>query len=230
MATGSVAKPRDVNAKEKLRSWKREDWSRTKHVTTVPAGPRWKSVVGRTVFDLDTEELIEDIVIDNGICEDEYCYDILSSENGRGRNIKTILKYRQKDSPDICEVYSPPRIVPEGVKLGLKPGFSLDFTVLRPDGNPWNFSIKRHRDEAVQMVLELEPYMLIGSPPCTMFSILQNGNKHRHTPEAWKQMMAKAEIHLNFCLTLYELQRRGGADISCTSIRRQRLHGVYQRL
>ena len=97
--------------------------------------------------------------------------------------------------PDVAEVYSPPRIVPEGTKNCLKPVFSLDLTVNRPDGNPWTSSIKRHRDEVVQLVLELEPCMIIGSPPCTLFSILQNGHRHR--------------LHINLGLTLYELQRRG---------------------
>ena len=72
------------------------------------------------------------------------------------------------------------------------------------------FSRKRHRDEVVQKVLDEEPFMLVGSPPCTMFSILQNGNRHRHTPAAWAEMMKKAEVHIQFCITLYEIQRRAG--------------------
>ena len=126
------------------------------------------------------------------------------------RNIKTILKFRIKTSSDVCEIYSPPRIVPEAEKPGLTPGFSLDLTVNRSEGYPFNFSIKRHRDEAVQMVLDYKPYFHIGNPPCTMFRILQNGNRWRHTPEAWTLMIGEAEVHMNLCLQLYEWQRRGG--------------------
>ena len=96
--------------------------------------------------------------------------------------------------PDVCEVYSPPRIVPEATELGLKPGLSLDIRVDRSDGQPWNFSLKEHRDEVVERVLSEEPMMIIGSPPWTMFSILQNGNRWRHTPAAWNIMIDTAHV------------------------------------
>ena len=60
------------------------------------------------------------------------------------------------------------------------------------------------------MVVQDEPYCLIGSPPCTMFSILQNGNKWRHTEKDWQRKLDEAEVHIKFCLSLYEIQRRAG--------------------
>ena len=50
----------------------------------------------------------------------------------------------------------------------MKAGFSLDLTVRRRDGKNWDFSLKAMRDEATQMVIDDEPFMLVGSPPCTM--------------------------------------------------------------
>ena len=110
----------------------------------------------------------------------------------------------------MCEVYSPPRIVAEAARCGLRPGFSLDLTVERKDGDQWDFSRKKHRAEATRMVLQDEPYCLIGSPPCTMFSVLQNGNRWRFTKKDWQQKLDKAEVHIRFCLQLYEIQRRAG--------------------
>ena len=102
-------------------------------------------------------------------------------------DIRTELMYKAEDRPDVCEVYSPPRIVEEATKLGLRPGFSLDLTVNRDDGTPWDFNIRRHRDEVVKRVIAEEPFCLIGSPPCTMFSCLQNGNKWRFSDKEWSQ-------------------------------------------
>lgn len=141
-------------------------------MTTAPSGPEWQDVEKRVVYDLDTDEMIEDIVIDQKLNEDEYHYQISSvASPDTGRNIRTVLTFRAS-KPDVSEVYSPPRIVAEAARQGLKPGFSLDLTVQREDGDQWDFSRKRHRDEATRMVVQDEPHCLIGSPPCTMFSVL----------------------------------------------------------
>ena len=159
----------------------REDMRQTHHVTTTPSGPEWSSVVRRKVVDIDSEELLEDISVDPDLHEDEYRYDLGNIQ----RNIRTELTYRER--PDVSEVYSPPRITAEAAKMGMKPGFSLDLTVTRSDGEAWDFTRKRHRDEATRMVVESEPFGLIGTPACTIFSILQNGNRHRYSQREWKE-------------------------------------------
>ena len=85
-----MAKPSGAEAKESFRSWKREDLCRSKHVTTVPTGPPWKSVIRRTVYDLNTDEMIEDVQIDHSQNESEYQYDISVLESGGElrRNLK----------------------------------------------------------------------------------------------------------------------------------------------
>ena len=215
--TGPQAKPEGRHHRRQWRaskqgpqSWMREDRWTSAHVTTAPSGPEWKDVEKRVVYDLDTDEMIEDIVIDQKLNEDEYHYQISSvASPDTGRNIRTVLTFRAS-KPDVSEVYSPPRIVAEAARQGLKPGFSLDLTVQREDGDQWDFSRKRHRDEATRMVVQDEPYCLIGSPPCTMFSVLQNGNRWRFTESDWNRKLAEAEVHIEFCLTLYEIQRRAG--------------------
>ena len=194
----------------KIASWERTDHWRSAHVTTAPAGPAWEDVTRRKVYDMDTEEMIEDVEIAKGSDEADYQYEISSIEGSeKFRNIRTVLTYRAGKS-DVCEVYSPPRIVEEAARQGMRPGFSLDLTVQRKDEDAWDFSRKRHRDEATRMVVEDEPFCLIGSPPCTMFSILQNGNKWRFTKRYWDKKLQDAEVPIHFCLTLYEIQRRAG--------------------
>ena len=211
--TGPKAKPltgnRNKEVKLKNSTWERLDWWCTHNVTTTAAGPKWQNVHRRKVYDMDTNELIEDVSVEHDFEEKEYQYVLsVNEDTKKPRNLRTILEHRSP--PDVCEVYSPPRITAEANKSGLKGGFAFDLTVKRPDGKPWDFSIKANRDEAVRKVINEEPLFVIGSPPCTMFSILQNGNKHRHSPAAWQAKLDAAEVHIKFCLTLYEIQRRAG--------------------
>ncbi len=75
----------------------------------------------------------------------------------------------------VSEIYPPPRVTAE-IKRGrhahLVPGFAFDLTVDDPDdGQPWDFSIREKRVKARAKFKEQKPYMLIGSPACTAFSL-----------------------------------------------------------
>ena len=87
---------------------------------------------------------------------------------------------------DITEVYSPERVNDVARKYGLSPGSSMDLT------NGWDFSKKEHRQAAWNNIETEEPYVLIGSPPCTLFSLLQelniNNNMHK---ESWMENFEK---------------------------------------
>ena len=111
----------------------------------------------------------------------------------------------------IAEVYSPPRITAEGKAMGLKCGFAFDVTVPDKDGYVWDFTKRSCRKRAWQKLREECPYMLVGSPPCTAFSIIQNLNAR--TPEGKAKVeaaKAKATIHLQFCAVMYQGQLRNG--------------------
>ena len=80
---------------------------------------------------------------------------------------------------DISEVFSPPRVVMQGMKIGLRAGSSMDLLT------GWNFELKVDRDRALRQIEEEERMLVIGSPPCTYFSELQELNKHnqRHNED-----------------------------------------------
>ena len=110
---------------------------------------------------------------------------------------------------DITEVFSPARVNQLATKFGLVPGNSLDLT----DG--WDFEIPAHRQKAWQLVKETAPFVVIGSPPCTMFSNLQQLNLHIHRNDpAWlrnfEEQKAKARGHIDFCIMLYRYQLKMG--------------------
>ena len=108
---------------------------------------------------------------------------------------------------DITEVYSPERVVKACRGQNLVPGTSMDLT------NGWDFTKKEDRDRAVVRVNQEKPNLLIGSPPCTLFSIIQNLNLEIRD-DAWRQRFYEAREdaikHINFCVKLYRLQASQG--------------------
>ena len=110
---------------------------------------------------------------------------------------------------DVMEVHSPVRVAAICSKFGLTPGVSLDLK------NGWDFDKAADRREAVRKVLEDKPSLLIGSPPCTWFSMLQELNiaKYRDNPEwqaKYQLELEKAIRHVKFCCQLYRLQMKDG--------------------
>ena len=75
---------------------------------------------------------------------------------------------------DITEVYSPEKVAPVTKEFGLVSGSSMDLT------NRWDFECEDHKRLAWKRVREESLYLLIGSPPCTYFSVLQELNKAVH--------------------------------------------------
>ena len=73
---------------------------------------------------------------------------------------------------DIMEVYSPPRVTQGARKIGLNDGLAMDLT------NGWDFRNLVDRELAEKYIDENEPWLVIGSPMCKMFSVLQNLNKN----------------------------------------------------
>ena len=70
--------------------------------------------------------------------------------------------------------------------------------------NGWNLSINENKARAFQIIHASDPPLVIGSPPCTKFSIIQGLNTclHRIDP-AWLKIfheeVAKASGHIKLC-------------------------------
>ena len=112
---------------------------------------------------------------------------------------------------DVAEIYSPPRVTSLAEKYGMLPGFALDITVTDPDdGLPWNFDKLSKRKKAIQLIKTQSPKLLIGSPMCTAFSIIQGLNKGRMRPENWDKMRKHGKKHLKFACELYKIQHSAG--------------------
>ena len=80
---------------------------------------------------------------------------------------------------DITEVYSPERVTKLFREYGLTPGDSFDLR----DG--YDLSDERTQALVISRIKKSQPSMVVGSPPCTMFSRLQQLNLHVHG-DSWK--------------------------------------------
>ena len=111
---------------------------------------------------------------------------------------------------DVMEVYSPKRFTEAAAKLKLKPGFAVDLCETKPDGTNWDLNKPEDVQLVHQLVDEEEPKLLTGSPPCHMFSVLQNISWRKISPEIRNKRMDEALHHLHTSCDLYRKQYDAG--------------------
>lgn len=111
---------------------------------------------------------------------------------------------------DVMEVYSPKRFTEAAAKLKLKPGFAVDLCETKPDCTNWDLNKPEDVQLVHQLVDEEEPKLLTGSPPCHMFSVLQNISWRKISPEIRNKRMDEALHHLHTSCDLYRKQYDAG--------------------
>ena len=57
-----------------------------------------------------------------------------------------------------------------------------------------------------QLIRKTEPYCIIGSPPCTPFSPLQEISRSKRDPKVMAEELRMGKAHIKFCLELYAMQ------------------------
>ena len=103
----------------------------------------------------------------------------------------------------VSEVYSPPRVTQQAGRCNLKAGWSFDLTQNDPsDNKPWDFNVQSKRERAKQIIEVEKPFLLIGSPPCTPFSVLFANNVNRMNPDIVRKKIKEGLAHLKFCIEL----------------------------
>ena len=106
---------------------------------------------------------------------------------------------------DIAEIYSMPRITTTASQRGLNAGWSMDVR------NGWDFNDPKQRARAIDTLETTKPLLLVGSPPCTMFStIMRLWNIKKMAPEVLKARMKEAILHVTFAVKLYRIQMASG--------------------
>ena len=85
----------------------------------------------------------------------------------------------------------------------MTPGSSMEFLA------GWDFTKIKHRTAAWKQVKTEDPYVIVGSPPCTMASLFQELSIANNQPkEGWmeefERKKAEAINHIIFCCLLYK--------------------------
>jgi len=109
----------------------------------------------------------------------------------------------------VVEVFSPPRIAARARERGLSGGWSLDWMHTCPvTGMKWDLSQEHTQKRAMGMLRRDKPKLVVCSPPCTMFSMLQflTGDPKLRCPVKY----AEALKLLNFAVRVCEEQRKAG--------------------
>jgi hypothetical protein len=120
-------------------------------------------------------------------------------------------KFAYRSAPaKISELYSPPRVTALLPKLGLVAGSTFDLCA-DVAGVAWDFTRPDDRRRALERIRAEEPFLVVGSPPCTMFSRLQlNLNAKKMGKEVWEKRRREAEVLLVFAAVVYKLQVQAG--------------------
>ena len=77
----------------------------------------------------------------------------------------------------------------------------------------WDFSKSADRQKAIQQIREQMPFLVVGSPPCTLVLIFQGLNGDR-LGAAWAEKSEErkkdAIRHMDFCAAICKLQSASG--------------------
>ena len=116
----------------------------------------------------------------------------------------------QMSAVDIMEIYSSKRFTALAERYKLRPGFAVDLNEMKEDGTYWDLNKPEDIQEVHDIVDRDEPVLLTGSPPCHMFSQLQNLNWKNMAPDVRRKKMDEAIHHLHTSVELYVKQHRAG--------------------
>ena len=84
----------------------------------------------------------------------------------------------------VTEIFSPPRVAQHAARFpsyGVLPGGAYDLRP-GPDGRSWDFDKEEDRLECERRIDAAQPFLLIGCPPCTDWSIFNRNLNHCRMP------------------------------------------------
>lgn len=108
--------------------------------------------------------------------------------------------------PKAYQIYSRPKVTAEMRKQGYVDGKNFD---IKEDAR-WDFCRGGSRQELRDIITHEPPNIIICSPPCTFFSILQGLSVRDETNAEYRRAKAVAILHINFCMELCRTQVKEG--------------------
>jgi len=117
------------------------------------------------------------------------------------RNVKPKLQaLHQRYAYDVVEIFSPPRVCERARKKGLEGGYSLDILSDDPiTGRRWDLTKDSDLGAFRKMRKESRARLLIASPPCRLFSSLQNLRKTAIPQDEWAEAVRMLRVGIEAC-------------------------------
>ena len=111
---------------------------------------------------------------------------------------------------EVAEVHSPPRVTQVARQMVFGAVWSLDITTCDGDGKAWDSNDVEMRKRAARRVLGDEPLLLVGSPMCIAFGVMNRINYIKMDKEEVAHRLEHGRRHLSFCAKLYAMHWRAG--------------------
>ena len=126
-----------------------------------------------------------------------------------------VVRAEHVSRADVAEIHSPTTVVKEAVSMGTRLGFLLGSPASKTGGGICDFGMGSCRREALKCIIEARPLCVVGLPPCTPWSTLQNlGAGTEAARRRIERDKERGRIYFDFCAMVYNLQRRHGRYFS----------------
>ena len=127
----------------------------------------------------------------------------------RGTRPGGVLGDAEVGSVDVVDIFSPERVGKACVSFGLEQGMAMDIK------SGFDFDLAVDRARCWETIKRDKPLLVIGSPPCTLFSRLQELNKFMYKDSAvwmakFQERMQQAKRYVKVCVDIYLYQREQG--------------------
>ncbi|CAK0894978.1 unnamed protein product, partial [Prorocentrum cordatum] len=110
---------------------------------------------------------------------------------------------------DVAEIYTPPRFTPSAASYGMRPGFCIDLTTVKANGQHWDLAKEEDQKEFEELQAKEEPKLLIGSPPCTDYCPLLRLSQSKE--EVDERRRVGGDMHIRVCAAGYRRQLEANA-------------------
>ena len=111
----------------------------------------------------------------------------------------------------IVEVFWPGWICNTAEMLGISSGQAFDLRLADPDDDrPWDLSIASKRHKVWWTIVELDPWLVVGSPACAPSSSLHYLDAKWEDPVKRAESIWRGIVHLAFCFAIYRERANKG--------------------
>ena len=123
--------------------------------------------------------------------------DVWKTLTGEDAPIRSIFAIQAQTTVDFVELYNPGNFTANKGEL-------IAGTVIDCKINPqFDLTSSQVRQEVATLIERKDPLFLLGAPPCTVFSSMQNINQKHNVGELWEMKCQQGLTHLEFAVQLY---------------------------